>query len=56
MIKEYFLKLNKVLVGITTIALIFIGSPYLIAADDDADVEDEWEETEQKFNSMINAL
>ena len=40
MIKEYFLKLNKVLVGITTIALIFIGSPYLIAADDDADVEE----------------
>ena len=40
MIKEYFLKLNKVLVGITTIALISIGCPYLIAADDDADVEE----------------
>ncbi|MEC7865291.1 MAG: TonB-dependent receptor, partial [Pseudomonadota bacterium] len=37
---EYFSKFNKACVGFTAIALMFIASPSLFAAEDDADVEE----------------
>jgi len=37
---EYFSKFNKAFVGLTAIALMFVASPSLFAAEDDADVEE----------------
>ena len=37
---EYFSKFNRAFVGFTAIALMFIASPSLFAAEDDADVEE----------------
>ena len=40
MITRYFSKFNKVFVGLSALALVFVASPSLMAADEDADVEE----------------
>ena len=41
MITKYFSKFLKAFVGLSAMALVFVGSPSLMAqADDDADVEE----------------